>query len=210
MTDTNSTSKNSALESSLQKIRTQLQPSIAKASAVMSRLSGREIGLVAIAALAVVVIAGWTVAESVLESFNQQSIRIASLEESLKLLPSRIETYARNKAKRDAIEEQYKGIEIKEGARSYLESLVRDRAGVATGFTIKDASGGSFGKDYEQTIYTVKFTTANLQGLVDFLRELSFGKNPLIVGRLKIDMSARNDTLQVEIDVSSIKPRTQA
>jgi|GEM_PF-2862398 len=210
MNQVNQSVMGGAVRQQLQQLEKRLRPSILKASEAITRLSPREIGLFVFALSAASIIAVWMATEAVLATFNEQASRIIALEESLDLLPARIETFARNKSKRDAIEEQYKGIEIKEGARSYLESLIRERAGVPTGFTIKDTAGGSFGKDYEQTIYTIKFSTSNLQSLVDFLRELSFGKNPLIVGRLKVDMSARNDNLQVEVDVSSIKPRVQA
>jgi len=169
-----------------------------------SKLSGREWGLVAAGVATLLFIAVYLVGEWVVGSLGAQAARMQRLEDSMTSLPARLDTYGRLKARREGIENQFRAVEIKEGALSYLENLIRNKAGVASGFTIRDLSARPFGGDFEQVPYSVKFTSSNLTTMIEFLKELIHGKQPFIVSKLDLQMNRTLDSLEVDLDVSTI------
>lgn len=170
------------------------------------KLTAREILLI-VGALVIGLVMGIVViVEEVRATFADQQRRLALLQEAINNIPARLETHARLKARRQAIEQQFRMVEMREGALSYLENLIKTKAGVPSGaFTIKDFPSRSFGKDFEQTPYSVKFTTSNLSTLIEFLRELVHGEQPFLVSKLDLRMARNNEALEVELEVSSIR-----
>jgi hypothetical protein len=168
-------------------------------------LSSRERGLILVASIAVGCMGLYQIYEPVNALFLSQNQRISSLEENVKALGPSLERYAKLRARKDIIEQEYREVEFKEGALSHLENLVKSKAGISTGFTIKDSPPKEFGGDYEQTSFSIKFTTSNLPSLIEFLRELAYGTRPMILGRLDIQRSRFAERLEVDLEVSSIR-----
>jgi Flp pilus assembly pilin Flp len=168
-------------------------------------LTLREKAIIAVAVAVAIAMLLYRIYEPINRIFTSQNDRIATLEAQLKALPPSIERYAKLKARRDAIEEEYKSVDFKEGALSYLENLVRNTDGVQPGFTIKDNPPKEFGGNYEQTLFQIKFISTNLESLVNFLKEVIHGSRPLIISKIDIQKSKYADRLEVDIDASSIR-----
>ncbi|MBX7145178.1 MAG: hypothetical protein K1X79_12055 [Oligoflexia bacterium] len=183
----------------------ELKEQLAKLLAAFNALSGREKGLIVAGAAVMCLLGLYKVYEPVQLVFSEQVQEVQKAENDARSASALLERYAKLKARRDAIEREYKEVEFKEGALSHLENMVKNKAGVASGFTIKDSPPVEFGGEYEQTLFSVKFTTTNLPGLVDFLKELSQGPKPMILGKVDIQRSRFADRLETDIDVSSIR-----
>ncbi len=168
-------------------------------------LTKREKGIIILAVLVAISMLLYQIYEPIREAFRRQDERLASLELNMKGVGTSIERYMKLKARRDKIEADYKGIEFKEGALSHLETMVRSKAGITNGFTIKDSQPKEFAGSYEQTPFNIKFTTVSLDTLVEFLKELTHGPRPLIVSKVDLQKSKFADRLEVDIDASSIR-----
>ncbi len=116
-----------------------------------------------------------------------------------------IARYLELRARIAALEAQFKEVEVKEGVRSYLENLLRTKAGVSDRYEIKDAPTKEFGSDYELAPFTVRFTAVTMQGAIDFLRELVTGPHPLILTELDLRKGRVGDKLDVTADLLSIR-----
>lgn len=173
------------------------------------RFSPRERNLVLAAFATVVLIGTYLVYEPVAEAFSSQAIAIADAEQSVKRLSLELERYGKFESRRREIENRYKEVEIKEGAFSYLETLLREKAGVNAGFNIKDTPGRAFGGDFEQVTFLVKFSTTDYERLLQFLKELVYGARPLILGKLDVQMNRRQTALDVDLEVSTIRRITR-
>lgn len=180
-------------------------PAFKTAVARFQGLTKREKAIILVAAVVVAFMGLYQIYEPIRASFRSQSERLATLEANMKGVGLSIERYMKFKARRDKIEEDYKGIEFKEGALSHLENLVRSKAGIATGFTIKDNPPKEFAGNYEQTPFNIKFTTTNLESLIEFLKELARGPRPLIISKIDLQKSRFADRLEVDVDASSIR-----
>lgn len=180
-------------------------PAIRIALAKYQGLTAREKIIIIVALIVAVFIALYQIYEPIRGSFQNQQERITALEASMKNAGLSIERYIKLKARRDKIEQEYKGIEFKEGALSHLENLVRTKAGVSSGFTIKDNPPKEFGGNYEQTLFSIKFTTTSLDSLLNFLKELANGPRPLIISKIDVQKSRFAERLDVDIDATSIR-----
>lgn len=183
----------------------ELRQQLAKLVNIFHALSAREKGLIVAGTFVLFLVGLYKVYEPVRDVFSQQIQDLQKVEGDARSASALLERYSKLKAKRDSIEREYKEVEFKEGALSHLENLVKNKAGVSAGFTIKDSPPVEFGGEYEQTLFSVKFTTTSLPGLVDFLKELSQGPKPMILGKVDIQRSRFADRLETDIDVSSIR-----
>ena len=140
-------------------------------------------------------------------AFRQQSAAITRARMDASTLPAVARRYLEIKARRAAIENRFKQVEFREGTvLSHLEQLIRDKAQIpAKEFNIRQGEARDFGKDYEQTPFTVKFSTTNLAALVEFLKELVEGSKPMILSRLDVTRRRGSNRLDVEMDASAIK-----
>jgi hypothetical protein len=183
----------------------QLNQYWSKAKARFVALSGRERVSIVVCLVAVGLMGLYQIYEPIDAGFRAQSQKLAQIEASVKSLGPALERFAKLRTRRDAIEQEYREVEFKEGALSHLENLVKVKAGISAGFTIKDAPPKEFGGDYEQTTFSIKFTTSNFPALIEFLRELTHGARPMILGRLDVQRSRFAERLEVDIEVSSIR-----
>ncbi len=171
----------------------------------LTKLSGRERGLIAGAIVAILFLVVWQSYEKVRSVFKNQSLKIEAARQDLGDIRERFQRFSALHAKRKAIEEQYKEVEIKDGVRSHLEELLKSKAGVSSGYNIRELTAVEFGGNYEQAPFSLKFTVGSLEGLVDFLKELVQGAHPLVVTELEIKREPIGDKLKVSVDVSSIR-----
>ncbi|HMO02763.1 MAG TPA: hypothetical protein PKD37_06860 [Oligoflexia bacterium] len=114
------------------------------------------------------------------------------------------------KKRKKAIEQAYQEVEIAEGALTLLESMIRLKLGLAPGaFLIKDRDPTPFGGGYEQTSFSIKFTTVELDKLVEFLKELTTGSKPMILKSLSLKRRNIDNKLDVDMEVTSIRKITE-
>ena len=171
-----------------------------------TKLSARERALTLGAIGAIVFLIVWQGYEKVSDVFRLQNTAISIAEQDLAEVRERLTRYTLLQQRRSSIEEQFKEVEIKEGVRSHLESVLRTKANVSQGaYTIKDLPPIEFGGSYEQAPFAVKFTIGSVQGLIDFLKELAQGPKPLMLTGLEIKREPIGDKLRVSVDVSSIR-----
>lgn len=173
-----------------------------------TRLSARERIILAALGLFVGGMIAWSGYEQASDIVADQSTRLEKAHETLDSTAGSLERYVKLKARRDMIEREYRGVEIKEGVYAHLENLIRTKLGLSSGFTIKDSPPKNMGGNFDQTTFTVKFTTPTLQPLVDFLKEVTHGQRPLLLSSLDAVKSRRGDVLEVTIEVVSIREST--
>lgn len=186
-------------------IRSKLAPLTERAQTYYRGLTTREQQILVGCGLVVIIAILGTAWTAVQEAFDSQSARITQVEMQLSKLGSEIEQYSKWKQRKDSIEERFRQVEIKEGVSSHLETLLRTKAEISRGFSIKDLGVKEFGKEYKQESYTVTFSTANLPALVTFLKELLYGARPVVLGRLDLDMPAHRSALDVRVEVAAIR-----
>lgn len=178
---------------------------IAQAKEQWAKLSKREQGILAAGLAFVIFMCAYWIYVPVSEGFQAVEKRFADAQVRARATGGALERYLKLRARKDAIESRYREVEFKEGALSHLENLIRNKAGIASGFTIKDGQPRAFSGGYEQLPISIKFSTTNVPALVDFLKEVVHGSRPLILSRLDISKPRRGDRLEVDIDVSSLR-----
>jgi len=173
----------------------------------LSNLTIRERAIMALLVAGLVLFGLYEFVARIQAVFAEQTVRLAEAETATKKVSENLGRYVKLKAHRDAIEREYRGVEIKEGVYAHIETLVRTKLGVSSGFTIKDNPAKDIGRNFEQTTYVLTFEVVALQPLVDLLRELVDGPRPLLLSRLEVSKTTRGDKLKVELDVVSIKEK---
>ena len=185
--------------------RIQLSTIKRRAREELFKLSPRERWLIVGAVAAIVFFVSWQTIEKVKMVMRNQDQKIESARQDLSDLRERFQRFSALQSKRRAIEEQFKEVGLKDGVKSHLEDLLKNKAGVSSGYAIKELPAVQFGGSYQQTPFSVKFTVASLDGLVSFLKELVEGANPLVVTELEIKRDPIGDKLRISVDVSSIR-----
>lgn len=140
-------------------------------------------------------------------AFSTQAAQLAEAELNLKRTTILLDKYGKLSAKRTSIQNRYLQLEVKEGegARTLLDKLLRAKAGTTTNLSIVDGQRKAFTGEFERFPLTVKFQTADLTSLVNFLYEAIYGPRPLLVSRLEIQRNRAGDRLDVDLDVSSLQ-----
>ena len=169
------------------------------------KFSRREHAMIAGAALVLVFTLCYLVYEPIQDAFDAQAVALAEAQGRTRTIGGTLEGYLKLKARRDLIESRYREVEFKEGALSHIENLIRTKALVTSGYTIKDNTPRPFGGSYEQVPYSVRFQISSLSALLDFLKEVVHGPRPLILSRLELQKSRIGDRLDVDLDVSSLR-----
>ena len=185
------------------------QPRVAAARAAVvaeyQKLSRRERTIITLLGVVAGCMGLWMAYEPIGQRFDEQWIRLEKATETVRTSSASLERYVKLKSRRDMIEREYRGVEIKEGAYAHIENLIRTKLGLSSGFTIKDSSPKSMGGNFEQITYTVKFPVPTLQPLVDLLKEIVNGQRPLLLSSLEITKTRRGDLLDVSFEVVSIR-----
>jgi hypothetical protein len=168
------------------------------------KLSRREKILVLLGGLFVLVSAGNIVYEPVREAFIAQETRYDETAQQLQYVAAALSRYQKLQVRRDEIEKDFREVEIEEGALSYLEDLVKTKAGVVNP-QISPRDIREFGSEYEQAPFLIRFPIVDLSRLVQFLEELVQGKKPFILASLDIKRRPAGDSLDIELEVSSLR-----
>lgn len=173
--------------------------------AYVKKMQPRERMLAILALCAGIVVISSEIISSIQETFRLQEVRQEQALNEIDLASAALFRYTTLKTRQRAIEEAYKQVEIEGPVPSYLEKLLREKAGVATGFTINGKASRQFGGNYEQTPYTIRFTTVDMTRLIEFLKELTEGPRPVLLASIAIKPRPARDSLDVELEISSIK-----
>ncbi len=173
------------------------------------KLSGREKVIIAVAILMILISIIYPLQQEIRSAFSAQDRTWSELEDESKKVAASLARYAKLKNRQAAIELSYKEVEIKEGALSYLENLVRNKAGIASGFTIRDRPPREFAGSYEQTPFTIKFVITDYPRLIEFLKEITHGQHPMLLAGINVKKRPAGDALEVEIDVSGVRKITR-
>lgn len=179
--------------------------SLSSLLAYLAKLSVREKVIIGVAALLVSIALVSKSYDWVSNRFSDQIAELEQAEKDLQAAAVMLQKHAKLRGRRDQIEAMYKEIEIKEGGLSLLERLLRTRASVTSGFTIKDGQIRQFGGNYEQAPFSVKFPITNLSNLVAFLDEVINGPQRMVLTRLDIRKGRGTDRLEVDMDVTSFR-----
>ena len=171
----------------------------------LERLSNRERGILVVSVIILVLFAASKIYTSVSMVYSLQSANLEQAQRDLDMAGKLLQRYSKLKARRTEIEAKYKQIEIKEGGLSLLEDLVRNKAGVASGFVIKDGPIRQFGGNYEQAPFSVKFPIVSLERLLEFLEAVVHGPQHLVLTKLDLKKGRASDRLDVELDVSTFR-----
>jgi hypothetical protein len=182
-----------------------ITPLIAKAKTSYDNLSAREQKLL-LGGVAVMIIIGiLMVMQPISSLFSEQALELAKVEQEARNIGSELTRYQRLVDRRKEVEQEFKSVDLKDGALSHLEGLIRDKAGISQGaFTIKDQPPKSFGNGYQQTFFTVNFSSTDYARLIDFLQELVDGAQPLVLKRLDVKRSRSGDKMDIDLEISSI------
>ena len=151
-----------------------------------------------------IVSAGNIVYEPVREAFVAQETRYDETAQQLQYVAAALSRYQKLQVRRDEIERDFREVEIEEGALSYLEDLVKTKAGVVNP-QISPRDIRDFGSEYEQAPFLIRFPIVDLNRLVQFLEELVQGKKPFILASLDIKRRPAGDSLDIELEVSSLR-----
>jgi hypothetical protein len=172
----------------------------------LTKLSDRERGILALAAIMIALFVSAQAYKRASLVFELQTSEREQLTRDLDAAGVLLERYSKLKAKRNEIENVYKEVEIKEGALSLLERMVEEKAGVPKGqFTIKEMQARQFGGNYEQQPFTINLSVSALEKLTDLLQELVSGPHRMVISRLHVKKAPTLDKLNVDIDVSTFK-----
>ncbi|RIL09570.1 MAG: hypothetical protein DCC75_06240, partial [Proteobacteria bacterium] len=139
----------------------------------------------------------------------EQEQRLSTAKNDIETVALGLVRYNKLIARRQAIEDTYSKMEFSEGALSYLDKLVREKAGIVGGDPIKAMRPKPFAGKYEQDPFTIRFTITDLPRLVDFLFELVRGPRPMILASLDLKRRAAGDALEATMDVASIRKAKQ-
>ena len=173
------------------------------------KLSQREKMFICLVLIVAAVIGLYEASVPVVDAFEAQSMELIKSEENLGTAAREIARYATLKSRRDEIENLYKAVEIKEGIKTHLENLIKTKAGVTDQFKIKEGIVKDFGDKYQRASFTVEFTITDLPRLVEYLKELVQGPKPLALTSLKLTKRPAGDALDVVLEVSSIREKSE-
>ena len=193
------------MKKQIDQLKERIQPHLTRAKEIYVALSPREKNLLVGGVSVLLIISVMIVNRPISSRFEEQSLELIKVQQDAHNIANELNRYQRLIQRRAEIEQDFKSVEIREGALSHLEGLIRSKAGIEQGqFTIKDQPPKPFGNQYEQAFFTVNFNTTNYPRLIDFLEELVDGPKPLVIKRLDLKRSRGGDRLEVELEISSI------
>lgn len=120
-------------------------------------------------------------------------------------LPSVLERYVKFEKRLQATEDHYKSIVMDQGGISYIESLIKNKAGLSSGYNIKDLPPSQFAEQYEQAPFQISFKISDYKRLIEFLDGVIHGERPLVLSNLKLRKARRGDHIAVEAVISIIR-----
>jgi len=180
-----------------------------KITTLWKNFNSKEKALILGGCSIILLIAFVEISDPIIESFGVQEIAVLNAKKDLDTTLLEINKYTKLKSRHSEIENSFKRVEMKVSMLSYLEQQIKEKAGVISGFTIKPKAVRAFGGRYEQVPFSVTFSTNDMGKLMAFMTELEQGKHPLIVASVDLKRKLSNDGLNVELEVSSLRERSQ-
>lgn len=143
--------------------------------------------------------------EPVLVAFAEQTGKIDSLRRTYAITPEALERYSKLVVRRSEIESFYSQADLSADPLSYLEGLLKDRAQAAGSYEVTPRQGIQMGGKYTHKFFLVKFKTSSYENLVDFLKALTGGKQPMLISQINLDKQRSGETLNVQLEVSGFE-----
>ncbi len=168
-------------------------------------LSQREKFFVILAASILIFMGIYTVAEDIVTKFDDQAKKLAAVEESIKDISPLIAGYEKLRNQQVAIEERFKGAKPNFAVRSYLETLLKEKADITSRVSINTGTPDDFGDSLKRTLVKLRFSADEPKQLTNFLKALQNGSHPLLLSEININKLGRR--LDVSAEVQSITPR---
>ena len=178
-----------------------------QAKATYMKLSMRERVLAAGAVAVILTMATVSLIISpTLAAFKEQRAKLKELDQIYDVAPNILGRYAKLVSRRKEIEGFYDKVDIKTDPLTYLERLLKESAQVpAGGYSVTPRDGLPLGERYAHKIYAVKFDISSLENLAKFLRELTSGKQPMLLSQINLDKRPTADVLNVTLEVSGFE-----
>ncbi len=186
---------------------TAAKPIFVKVTTWYSLLSQRErlIVLAAVLFLPVFFIYNY-ILPPFIESLDESQSRLEQSYKDLQALPFVANRYNNLLLRQKELEALFAKSDISEGAFSYLEKLVKEKAGIAQGeFVINEESARPFGTRYERVPYKITFKITSHERLIDFLNAITKGDKPLVITSIDLNRSRIGDHIQVMLQISSVR-----
>lgn len=184
-----------------------------RVKSTLSKLKPREAVLL-VAALAIGV--GMGVYSYIIEPaaalFEAQKKEFKALTDTSEVAPSILARYLKVAERRKEIEQFYDKVDIRVDPLTHLEKLLREVARVAPGsYTVSPRDGLQLaGGRYAHKIFMVKFETASLENLTDFLRVVTEGQQPMLISLINLEKRPTSESLMVQIEVSGFEAVTKS
>jgi len=177
-------------------------------ASLWSKRTTREkvIFVVALALLSIVFVYP-TFIEPVFAAFHEQSDQLARLRKAYEETPKSLERYAKLLSRRKEIDAFYSKADISAEPLGYIEGLLRTTAQAAPGsYNVSPKEGVPLAGKYTHRFVDVSFQTTSYENLVAFLKELTSGKQPMLISRIDLVKSPGSEILTVKLDVSGFEP----
>jgi type II secretory pathway component PulM len=139
-------------------------------------------------------------------AFARQSQELEDLTLTYSAAPDILARYAKLTARRKDLERFYSGVDISSDPLSYLEKLLRDTAQASGTYNVTPREGTNLGGKYAHKLFMVNFQSASLENVASFLKELTTGKQPMLVSQINLDKRQSTSTLNVQLEVSGFEP----
>jgi type II secretory pathway component PulM len=150
------------------------------------------------------------VIEPIEEAFAAQSEQYRKLQSASQTVPALLTRYATLMGRSNTIKKFYDSVDIKTSPLTHLEQLIRDVAKVPAGaYKINPREGSQIGGKYAHKIFSVEFETASLENLAAFLKELTKGKQPMLLNQINVDKRISGSVLKVNLEVSGFEAVTK-
>jgi type II secretory pathway component PulM len=148
-----------------------------------------------------------TFVEPVFAAFREQSEQLNRLRKAYEETPKSLERYAKLLSRRKDIDAFYSKADISAEPLGYIEGLLRSIAQASPGsYNVSPKEGIPLGGKYTHRFVDVSFQTTSYENLVAFLKELTNGKQPMLISRIDLSKSPGSEILSVKLDVSGFEP----
>lgn len=151
------------------------------------------------------------VVEPIEGAFVAQAERCRNLQRDSQTITALLTRYATLVGRSNTINKFYDSVDIKISPLTHLETLIRDVAKVPAGvYKINPRDGSQIGGKYSHKIFSVEFETASLDNLAAFLKELTKGKQPMLLNQINVDKRVSGSVLKVNLEVSGFEAVTKS
>jgi type II secretory pathway component PulM len=172
-----------------------------------SKRTAREKAIFVVAALFLAVFVGYPVlVEPVIGAFSEQSHKLERIRKAYESAPKSLERYAKLLSRRKEIDAFYSKADLSAAPVSHIEGLLRTLAQAAPGsYNVSPKEGIPIGGKYTHRFIDVSFQTTSYENLVAFLKELTGGKQPMLISRIDLMRNPGSSMLSVKLDVSGFE-----